>query len=222
MSGYSRAIVTLCIGDSFEKLAHLTHPLMCAYAEKVRADFVVIDKPRLNISPIHYEKYQLAHLLDRYERILFVDTDVVIRPNSPDLFESVPINMFGAYLASEHSDCHDASIRKIQDELGNLGWEKDYFNSGVMMLSGVHQAMFDFKLGCFNGFYEQTQLNYNLQKLKLPFFDIGFQYNHVQLIGEPISKGTSYFIHYAGPGHGDGPRHIQIAEQFKELLAKIN
>jgi len=218
----SRAIVTLCIGNDFEQLARLTHPLMRAYAEDLRADFHIINKPKLNISPIHYEKYQLARFLDQYERVLFVDTDVVIRPNSPDIFELVPSDMFGAYLASEHSDCHNASLQAIQDELGDLDWRMDYFNSGVMVLSHVHKALFDFNYGCFNGFYEQTQLNYNLQKLKLPFYNIGFQYNHVQLIGEPISKGTSHFIHYAGPGHGVGPRHEQIAEEFKELFVHLD
>lgn len=218
LNSSSRAIVTLCIGNDFDQLARLTHPLMRDYANKMHADFIIIDSPELGISPIHYEKYQLANLLNKYERVLFIDTDVVVRPNSPDLFEYVPKNMFGAYLASKHSDCHDASLEKVQDELGSLGWKKDYFNSGVMVLSRDHQPLFDLSHGCFNGFYEQTQLNYNLQKLKLPFFDIGFQYNHVELIGEPISNETSYFIHYAGPGHGTGPRHEQIAEEFKDLF----
>lgn len=218
MNNSSRAVITLCIGNGFDQMARLTHPLMRDYADKVHADFIVIDKPELGVSPIHYEKYQLASFLKKYERVLFVDTDIVIRPDSPDLFEYVPENMFGAYLASKHSDCHDISLRDIQNELGDLGWEKDYFNSGVMMLSQAHKSLFDLSHGCFNGFYEQTQINYNLKKLKLPFFDIGFQYNHVELIGEPIAKKTSYFIHYAGPGHGVGPRHEQIAKDFKELF----
>jgi len=218
----SRAIVTLCIGDGFEKLANLTHPLMRAYAGKVGAEFIVIDQAELDISPIHYEKYQLERFLDEYERVLFVDTDVVIRPSAPDLFEIVPEEMFGAYLASVHSDCHDDSIVAIQRELEDLGWQKDYFNSGVMVLSKAHRVLFDFSHGCFNGFYEQTQINYNLQKLKVPFFDIGFKFNHVELIGEPISKQSTYFIHYAGPGHGVGPRHEQIAEEFKALFANNN
>jgi len=71
---------------------------MRAYAKNTDADFFVIDEQRLNVSPIHYEKYQLANFLDGYERVLFVDTDVVVHPNSPDLFDYailiVPIAIF--------------------------------------------------------------------------------------------------------------------------------
>ncbi|MBA3924222.1 MAG: hypothetical protein H0X31_21985, partial [Nostocaceae cyanobacterium] len=177
-----KAIVTLCIGA--DQLGTLTHPLMRDYAHKVGADFVVIAAPKLNLKYIHYEKYQVYELLDTYDRILFLDSDIIVTPNCPDLFEIVPQNQFGAFLVSKHSYFHDGAIRVIQEVLGDIGWKREYFNSGVMLVSKQHQEVF-----CLEGdllvwdsekrdFFDQTILNYTVQKMGVPIYDIGYKFNH--------------------------------------------
>lgn len=215
-----RALVTLCIGEGFEKISHLTHPLMNAYAKTTGSDFLVINKRKFQKLPVHFEKFQIAGILQKYDRVLFVDTDVVIRPDAPNLFDLVPLEKVGVYMANIHSDCHDDSIHSIQNELDDIGWHNEYFNSGVMLVSKPHVGLFDLSHGSFTGFYEQTQLNYNLQKLNLPVFDITYRYNHVEAVGIPISGGSSYFIHYAGPGHGSGSKYHQIRSDFQGLVHK--
>src|SRR5437660_169826 len=156
----TRALVTLRLGDGCNAIARETGPFLEAYAAAVGADLVCIDRSKgLGPTP-HFEKYQIRELLGDYDRVLYVDADVLIVPDSPDLFEIVPLNEFGAYLASHHSDVHDEAARAIQATLGCLGWGREYFNSGVMLVGRAHRDVFDPSHGVYLSFYEQTQLNY--------------------------------------------------------------
>ncbi|MEA5565344.1 glycosyltransferase [Anabaena sp. UHCC 0399] len=178
-----KAVVTLCIGKEYS-LGELTHPLLAAYAKKVDADFIVIDSEKLNLGYLHYEKYQIYDLLERYERIIYLDTDVIVTPECPNLFEIVPEEKFGAFLVSNHTYFHDGSIKDIQNELGNINWERTYFNSGVMVVSQAHRQVFSVDNNLLawaktkRAFIEQTILNYTIQKLGIEIHDIDYKFNH--------------------------------------------
>ncbi len=77
-----KALVTLACGHFFEQLGTITHPTLAAYAKKIGADFVVWRDAAGHAIP-HYKKLDLARLLDEYDRILYVDTDVIIRDDAP-------------------------------------------------------------------------------------------------------------------------------------------
>lgn len=214
----AHAFVTLCAGADFASLARLTHPLMRRYAERFGLEFVVLEGSTPSPLPVHYEKFRIAELLGTFDRVLYVDTDVLIHPSAPDLLSAVPRERFGAYTASRHSDVHDDSIREIQNRLGAIGWSREYFNSGVMAVSRDHADAFDLRHGTVVSFWEQTQLNYNVQLLRFPLFDITYRFNHVKAAGYSENRSDSHFIHYAGPGHHDAgedstfpPRITQIA-----------
>lgn len=178
-----KAVVTLCIGKEYS-LGELTHPLLAAYAKKVEADFIVIDSEKLNLGYLHYEKNQIYDLLAIYDRIIYLDTDVIVTPECPNLFEIVPEEKFGAFLVSNHTYFHDGAIKDIQQELGNLNWERTYFNSGVMVVSQAHRQVFSIDndllqwVSTKRSFYEQTILNYAVQKLGIEIYDIGYKFNH--------------------------------------------
>lgn len=178
-----RAVVTLCIGKEYG-LGKLTHPLLADYAKKIGADFIVIDQEKLKLGYLHYEKYQIYDLLERYERIIYLDTDVIVTPECPNLFDIVPPEQFGAFLVSNHSYFHDGAIKDIQCELGNINWERKYFNSGVMVVSQAHRQVFMVDndllqwISTKRAFPDQTILNYAVQKLGIEIYDIGYRFNH--------------------------------------------
>lgn len=74
------AVVTLTIGERYKEIAEITHPVLKAYADKIGAEFVVIDKDH---GLMHWEKFQIYHLLKIYNRIIFFDTDIIIRNDCP-------------------------------------------------------------------------------------------------------------------------------------------
>ncbi len=178
-----KAVVTLCIGNAY-KLGEITHPLLKAYADRIKADFIVINTPQLNLNYIHYEKYQIYDLLKDYERIIYLDTDIIVKPKCPNLFEIVPEEQFGAFVVSKHTYFHDGAIKDIQKVLGEIDWKREYINNGVMVISKCHRQVFAKNHDLFvwssekRHFPDQTILNYHIQKLGIPIYDIGYKFNH--------------------------------------------
>ncbi len=178
-----KAIVTLCIGEEY-KLGQVTHPLLRSYADRVGADFIVISEPKINLGNHNFEKYQIYDLFEQYDRILYIDTDIIVTPECPNLFEIVSEKEFGAFVVSEHTYFHDGAIKKIQSKLGDIGWERKYFNAGVMVVSKQHSKIFNKSYELIEwaketgAFYDQTLLNYTIQKMDIPIHDIGYQFNH--------------------------------------------
>lgn len=184
------AIVTLSIGEGY-KLPDVTHPMMRAYAEKLGADFVVINTPQLNLSSVHYEKYQIYKLLEYYERIIYLDTDILVKPDCPNLFKMVPEDHLGAFLISNHTYYHDGEIKIVQKEIGDLGWKREYFNSGVMVVSQINRQIFNimqepgilaWAMKKRDFYLDQTLLNYAAQKYSTKIYDIGYKFNHTTLV----------------------------------------
>jgi lipopolysaccharide biosynthesis glycosyltransferase len=203
MKKSKNAVVTLTINKKAEEIAKLTHNSFKSYSDKIGADFVIINKKLLNLEYPHFEKFQLYNLLDKYDRILYIDTDAIILPNCPNIFKLVKENYFGA-LFEENFQNRDDEIKDFQDRFGDIGWKKRYFNSGVMVISRQHKEVFNYKKGISKGksFKDQTQLNYNVNKLKIPIFNIGLKFNHIMAIKHLKkmidTRFRSYIIHYAG------------------------
>lgn len=212
------AVVTLCIGDGFDEMAALTRGRIQDYAASMGADYIEIRQPLVGLPYPHFEKFQMYGMFERYQRLLYLDTDMVITRDCPDLFKIVPEEAFGAYFCHHHTDMHDASIIECQKHIGDIGWSRTYFNSGVMLASRAHREVFRLAGAIYLGFYEQTQLNYNVQREKLPIFDIGYRFNHFSVY-ESIKRLSSYIIHYAGAGHaGENlPRVDQIRSDIAVL-----
>src|ERR1700754_4158307 len=74
----NRALVTIACGSLFQRMAEISHPLLAAYAQKIGADFIVWDDFSGHTIP-HYQKLELKHVLENYDRVLYVDTDILIR-----------------------------------------------------------------------------------------------------------------------------------------------
>ncbi|MEA5618840.1 glycosyltransferase [Cronbergia sp. UHCC 0137] len=179
-----KAVVTLCIGEAANNLGEVTHPLLKAYANRIGADFIVINNPNMGFDVPYYEKYQIYNLLEKYNRIIYLDTDIIVSHECPDLFKIVSEDNFGAFLVSKHTYFHDGAVKDIQKELGDIGWDREYFNSGVMVVSQHHRQIFakDNNLviwaSCTRAFPDQTILNYTVQKQGILIDDIGYKFNH--------------------------------------------
>ena len=162
------AIITIAIGTEFEQIANLTHPLIEGYARRTRADFISLHG---SVTRPWFEKFRLFDFLGIYDRVLFLDSDVIVRPDCPNLFEIVPSERLGAWVVSEHKSGFAPLIARIQDTLPNIGWKKTYFNTGVMVVSRSHRDAFAAPVDYEDEQYDQTLLNYRVQKLGYLLFD---------------------------------------------------
>jgi alpha-N-acetylglucosamine transferase len=226
------AIVTLCIGEFYEKMGEVTHPMFSAYADKIGADFIVLKEDKINRevnknanentdqkSPIFcYEKFQIGELLDMYDRVCFLDTDMIMHPDTPNIFDVVPIDMVG--LVDETPLGYDTKfiefLKENFPEYLNIWIEEKHrkcYNTGVLVCSQMHKSLFTVPEVLINHYQEQSYLNLQIIKEKVLVFELPYQYNrmiYMDLI-IPEHRLKSYIVHYAGFLAGRG---IEEVTQF--------
>ena len=203
-----KAVVTLAIGNFYTKMGKITHPTLKAYADKIGADFIVIDDMGERTLP-HYRKLDLGKLLKTYGRILYVDTDILIREDAPDLFDIVPIGKCGMLDEGRFTD-RQANMENFITQFGldPKTWDKKYYNTGVMLFDKSHKALFIEPPSEINNFYEQSYINLEIFNFKIPMYGLTYKFNRMscmdKITGE--ERYDSYFMHYAG-------LNLQISEE---------
>jgi lipopolysaccharide biosynthesis glycosyltransferase len=201
------AIVTVTIGSKYKFLSRITHPSIKSYAKRINADFVCIDgymesTPPWQESP-SWQKMQIYDLLDKYGRIIYIDTDMIVRKDCPNLFEVVPESKLGMFnegdiIPNRLQTLADASLKT------GIGVDKPgrYYNAGLIVVSSKHKEIFSQPEDEINSFYEQTYLNLMIQLLlkEDEIFDLDYRFNRMTCMDERvgISRLDSYIIHYAG------------------------
>lgn len=234
----SSAIVSVAIGEKHQAMAALSAASLVDYAKRFNLDLVMITEPLEGISP-YYAKLACGRLLERYERLIFLDSDVLVAPDCPNILEIVPEDYFGAYLVSKHTDLHDRAIEMIQQDLPDIGWRHDYFNSGVMIFGRRHLAAFDTddpdlaqwlrnEYSTVSAtYFEQTYINYKVRKHRFPIFDIGYRFNHSLAPNLSSTRFGSYVIHCKGHQRRDRTTEIRRTRfvlehpRLRELFIKM-
>jgi lipopolysaccharide biosynthesis glycosyltransferase len=216
------AIVTICIGDEFTVLSSKTHPTIKRYAERIGAEFIVIDK--CTTTP-HWEKFQINDLLNKYDRIIYLDTDLIVRDDCPNLFDIVPYNQLGAFNESKFAP-REYSLLETAKAYGidpsKMNWNGKYYNTGVMVISKCHKKLFSRPTMEVSNFYEQGYLNLTISKEEsfrtkedTPLmYDLPYQLNRMTCLdisGE--TRHASYIIHYAGYHYFTQPGEIELIIQ---------
>lgn len=223
-----RAVVTRA-DDNIKQMCELTHPSIRAYAEKCGADFIIYDHE----SPVmtgdnrpHYRIIKGAETLEEYDRILFIDSDVLVNPKCPDVFEVVPEDCIGTIYEDKGSrrKMRRRLIREMQEKWGDVGWTEGYTNAGVFVVSRCHAGIFE----PHNGEYwlewgsADLHMSYMARKNGYKFFELPFTWNHMTMFSEGWNGSPDRFesnmIHYAGKGAFDGlPRLEQIRADVKRM-----
>jgi hypothetical protein len=160
-----KAIVTLIIGDYYSQRWHK----LCAanwhkYAELYNYDIICIDQPLDNSQLAHSRSpaWQKCLILSdervkKYDRVVWIDSDIFINPNSPCIVSHVPEDKVGA--VSSFAQLSESLPGKNQTLINRIvefwGWPysnaKEYYSgallpdsfdqvvqTGVMVLSPHH------------------------------------------------------------------------------------
>ncbi|MBQ4879078.1 glycosyltransferase family 8 protein [Pseudoalteromonas luteoviolacea] len=235
-----KAIFTLAIGDNPMYKAAL-HSFKL-YAQKVGADLIVSDQlhykidivnPKFNASPAWTEKLRIGELLNEYDRVLYVDSDIIIRPDARDIFELYQELDTTYWLNEGLLKDRQADISLICDKLGPVEWATEsgmptYYNAGVILTSkeaGLFSItnLEDLQLLCNEvSFYEQSYFNYCLHKYGFKHQRIDKAFNHMDMFGNG-SYLDADFIHYAGKGYAKTSRRrdVQFLKDFSAIFDGI-
>ncbi|MFC3034505.1 glycosyltransferase [Pseudoalteromonas fenneropenaei] len=235
-----KAIFTLAIGDNPMYQAALLS--FQHYASKVGAELIVseqlhypihIHKPRYNANPAWAEKLRIGELLKTYDRVLYVDSDILIHPDADNIFSEYPELDTVFWFNEGQVIARDSEVKLIEDCFGKVSWgevqeKPTYYNAGVILASSSSSPFLkanleDLNLLCNNiKFYEQTYFNYLLHKHQLKHQSLDKRFNRMDMFGK-TDYLKSDFIHYAGKGYAKNNRRrdVQFLRDFALLYSSI-
>lgn len=206
------AVFTIAMGD-YSFLASITHPNIKAYADKIGADFIVADKQEISQTTPHWEKFRIYNLLNTYERIIYIDTDIIVRPDCPNLFDIVPKGKLGAFNEGAFVDRSYAFTLACEQMQFRPNWDGCYYNTGVLVISRCHKELFKKPEQEIPNFYEQSYLNFMIAKNNIDVFQMPYKFNRMTIMDRITGeeRHASYIIHYAGAC--DPARIITLAQR---------
>ena len=154
---------------SNKELTDLTFPKMEEYAKKIGADFRVI------------RSEHLCYFLLKYDRVCYIEPQLLIRPESPSIFDEVPTDKIGIF--NEASSNPEAKQEK-------------FYNSGVIILSRSHvEAFKGIKMELL---HDKQYLSIYLMEKETEIHELDYKFNRIPLLdfktGEARFK--SWFLNY--------------------------
>lgn len=200
------ALVSLSIpSHQTNRISNLTEPFRKWYAKKIGAEYIVINRPTINAFTMHFEKFQMYNMLNHFDRILYMDNDIIIDEECPNLFELVPFDKFGAVYANNegefYSEQREDNIIETQIAQGNVDQKGGYYNSGVMIFNKSHQRIFESPHKMLEIFrpqlHDQDLINYRIAKYKTEVFPLDATFNNFRSRSAPAFE-NAYIKHFAG------------------------
>jgi len=218
--------------ESVREYTKYTIPILRKYAKEWGADFKILDS---SFGPGVWKILAFCDLLKSYNRILHVDSDIVMNKNCPNIFNIVSFNSVGLIFEDRGSreGNRRKEIAKIKQRFGgNEHWTRGYFNAGFFLVSQIHCDMFTRINGqLWDGvLLEQTHLNYQIMRLGYEYIDLGYKFNHMSMFSEAWngspSRFDSHVIHYAGgakfPDKGKRSKVQLIRDDIEEIYNNEN
>jgi len=196
----SKAIVSIAAGKRFVRMAdRFCRENWKLYADKHGYDLIILNTPP-DPNDKRVAAWQKCLVCSQdwsknYERIVWVDTDIIINPNSPDICEGVPLEKVGAvneftFPTREEYQIALGRMYKHWENLGfnpvvnfsapeyykNFGIECDFqdvVQTGVMVFNPkIHREMLEHVY--YN--YEEKGLNYEMRPLSYEILRNNFEF----------------------------------------------
>lgn len=202
----SKYLIASRSDDSQKEITDITFPIIKRYASACDAEFITIVDPR--DLHHHYRIMQFYELFEHYDRILSLDSDILILKGAPNIFDVVPEDKIGTIFEDVGSRKEDRRerIRMIQEEFGDVDWKSGYINTGVAVFSKCHREIFaPSKKLWLNLGYDDVYLGWKIGDIlrdRGQIHELSYKFNHMSLFSENgnVSRFDSYIIHYAGQG----------------------
>jgi len=224
-----RVITTLAVGRDLEPLMAVTLPSIENYADAIGADLSIITLSQINDPSPFYEIFQIRRLFHYYERIIYIDLDVVVRDGAPDLFDIVPEDHLGVFMESRMqtgtlvdfyrtNSCRLQSMESVPDNPSEQRTlVADCFNNGVTVMSARHRYLFEMPVDITESARgnDQAIMNLRAHGANEKIYDISERFNYMvsMLDSEDQSYSLSaWMIHY-----GALPMAIKIVSARRDI-----
>jgi lipopolysaccharide biosynthesis glycosyltransferase len=224
----SNLIYTQSSGPEFTAFCEFTVPLMRNYADRIGASFIYDNIGARTEYPL-FDKYKVYDLFRNFDRILFLDCDILVRYDSPDLFSLVPEGHFAALNEGSWLDNLDqlrarasylyGAAEAFGYDAGQIDVSSRYFNAGVFLLDRKDREVLKrpephpFMKELIS---EQSLINLRLHALGVSTYSLPMCFNAMPKWWPTMYLEDNYFIHYAGMRHDH--RFLQISKDHKVLV----
>ena len=194
-------VLTISIGEFYNEVSKATLPYMKNYADKINADFINITENNSEFITQKWNKFHIHNLLNKYNRIIYLDIDILIREDCPNLFDLVPEDKLGMFNEGRYTsrlEYLEQASEYYQEPLKK--WNGKFYNSGVMVISRKHKSIFKLPRGYDYVETDQPWINLRICNDKTEMFDLDYKFNRMDILDKfcGISRLDSYIIHYAG------------------------
>ena len=208
-------VLTISIGDYYNEVAKLTLPSIQSYAKKIGADFLNINEFNPYYITQKWNKFHIHELLNKYRRIIYLDIDILVREDTPNLFEIVPETKLGMFNEGRYTPRYEY-LQQASEYYGEelAKWNGKFYNSGVMVISRIHKNIFKLPKGIDFVETDQPYINLRILNDKIEMFDLHYDFNRMDILDQfcGISRLNSYLVHYAG-----APQDIQMDVMRKDI-----
>lgn len=215
-----RAIVQVVSSPAIKIEHAITRPLVEAYAHRIGASYVAVEFP--DTMPPAAAKFAARPAFDDYDRVCLLDVDVVISPDSPDIFELCPSTMIGAWREDQSFVEESKVLNQEQRSIERSGKPvlREHINSGVLVLPREHYDLLDAPEGdCFFGhpLHENSHVNSRIFDEGRPFYGLPYDMNFIPAPATFLDQRFGWFIHIAGAGKAGLRHEVAWASQGKAL-----
>jgi len=120
------AVCTIPANDIAMEQLNITRKSIKSYAKKCGADYIELSGDQCPEFPM-YNKYRLYQITSKYEKTVYLDCDIIVKNNCPNLFETTPNDKLSAH-------CQKNTIYENQqiETKRNLTEEKNKVFNGTM------------------------------------------------------------------------------------------
>ena len=219
--------------DESQIHAQYTLPIHRMYAEKWGADFKILDDTSYNelgFAMWNYRTMIFYELFKTYDRIFYIDSDIVINKNCPNIFDAVPYDTVGLVLEDKGSRLRDRRkrIELIKKTFGGCEhWTTGFPNGGLYVVSRIHREIFTKINGrLWNGpGYDGNHYMYQIMKQGHKYVDLGYKWNHMPMFSESwhgsLSRFGSYMLHYGGKANFPDKQNRSRVQLIKDDTTRI-
>lgn len=227
------AIVTILCGDpKYQEVFDLTYPRLEAYARKCKATPIVWRSYENHVHPF-FQKRELATLLLKYDRVLYVDCDIFIKRSAPNIFKLTPYDSL--CMCDEYRpDCDDwikwdigkygRIIKRLENKvITSADYQGRYYNAGLILASKLHIDLFNnaYLPEIIFYFIDQDWFNFLIAWKKPKMFNIGDQFDAMFHIPNLLDRLTEFHFIHANQNFDKLDLKIRKVKEVADALEKI-
>ena len=209
----------------------VTGDLMQRYADRCGATFLDVEYAARIPRP-HWFILAVDDAMLKFDRVVWMDGDMLVNPEAPNLFEEVPRGFLGAFCDEGQMTAGEPDWRE------RPCYRHGYFNGGLLIFdSAVHTGMHARALASWRKRHEaytpielnalfvtQTAMNRIAHDELMRVWRLGAQWNHylkprhMDRLGINLEPRDCHVIHFAGGSQHTPAEKVAMALQTREEL----